>query len=116
MRPIYHPKVKDITLEGILHALSDPIRVYILRDLVKDSCAKMCTSFIKVNNRTLAKSSLSQHIKILREAGLIRTEKVGVEMRNTPRCAEIQSRFGDLVEHILKTYEKIEGYNKKKKK
>ena len=116
MRPIYHPKVEDITLEGILHALSDPIRASILRDLVKDNCAKICASFRTVNNRTLAKSSLSQHIKVLREAGLIRTEKVGVEMRNTPRCAEIRARFGDLVEHILKTYEKIETSTKKKKR
>jgi DNA-binding transcriptional ArsR family regulator len=34
----------------------------------------------------IPKSSLSQHFKALREAGLIRSERHGVEMRNTSRC------------------------------
>ena len=39
----------------------------------------------------IAKSTLSNHFRILREAGLIHTEKQGVEHRNSVREDEINS-------------------------
>ncbi len=33
MRPLVHPAIDDITVEGILHALSDPVRVAIYAQL-----------------------------------------------------------------------------------
>jgi DNA-binding transcriptional ArsR family regulator len=49
----------------------------------------------------IPKSSLSQHFKVLREAGLIRSERQGVEMRNTSRCGEVDVRFPGLLPAIL---------------
>ncbi|MBN9614768.1 MAG: transcriptional regulator, partial [Acidobacteriales bacterium] len=43
---------------------------------------------------------LSQHFKALREAGLIRSERRGVEMQNTSRCDEIAARFPGLLPAI----------------
>ena len=54
--------------------------------------------------RVIPKSSLSQHFKVLREAGLIRSERHGVEMRNYSRCAEIDQRFPGLLVSILTAY------------
>ena len=34
MRPLFHPSIEEITVEGILHALSDPVRVAIYADIV----------------------------------------------------------------------------------
>ena len=42
-----------------------------------------------------------QHFKVLRDTGLIRSERVGVEMRNTSRCAGIESRFPGLLPAII---------------
>ena len=41
---------------------------------------------------------------MLREAGLIRSERQGVEMRNTSRCAEVDARFPGLVAAIIKAH------------
>jgi DNA-binding transcriptional ArsR family regulator len=52
----------------------------------------------------IPKSSLSAHIKVLREAGLIRCERHGVEIRNHPRCSELDQHLVDLVRSIFAAY------------
>ena len=104
MRPLFHPAVSDITVEGLLYALSDPVRAQIYAEMATSECPLNCSSFRQVDNRTLPKATLSQHFKILREAGLIHSERKGVEMHNTTRCAELKERFGDMLAAILTTY------------
>jgi hypothetical protein len=29
MKPLFHPSIEDLTVEGVLHALSDPVRLAI---------------------------------------------------------------------------------------
>ncbi len=101
MRPLLHPSVDDISVEGILHALSDPVRASILAKIVRADCAKTCSAFLEVSDRPIPKSTLSQHFKALREAGLIRSERKGVELHNTSRCQELAPRFGSLISAIL---------------
>jgi DNA-binding transcriptional ArsR family regulator len=101
MRPLYHPSVEDITVEGILHALSDPVRAHILARILHADGAKTCSAFLQISDRPIPKSTLSQHFKALREAGLIRSERKGVELHNTSRCQEISGRFGPLVNAVL---------------
>jgi DNA-binding transcriptional ArsR family regulator len=104
MRPLFHPSIEDVTVEGILHALSDPVRVAIYADIVGAQCPQNCSSFLKVSEKNIPKSTLSQHFKALREAGLIRGERQGVEMQNTSRCAEIEKRFPGLIMGIISAY------------
>jgi len=54
-----------------------------------------------VSDKTVPKSTLSQHFRVLREAGLIRSERRSVKMQNSPRSAEIEQRFPGLVPAIL---------------
>jgi DNA-binding transcriptional ArsR family regulator len=105
VRPLFHPSVKDVTVESILYALSDPVRVAIYADIVAQECAQNCSTFLTVRNRAIPKSTLSQHFKVLREAGLIRSERHGVEMHNFSRCAEIESRFPGLIRGIVTAHE-----------
>jgi DNA-binding transcriptional ArsR family regulator len=104
MRPLVHPSIDDVTVEGILHALADPVRVAIFADIVGSGCAQNCSNFVNVSDKPIPKSTLSQHFKALREAGLIRGERRGVEMQNTSRCAEIEKRFPGLVTAIVNAY------------
>src|SRR5271154_6111119 len=97
MRPLFHPSIEDVTVEAILHALSDPVRVAIFAEIVGQDCTHNCTNFAKISEKTIPKSTLSQHFKALREAGLIRGERRGVEMHNVSRCAEIDARFPGLL-------------------
>lgn len=104
MRPLVHPALEDVTVEGILHALADPVRVAIFAGIVGAGKAQPCSTFLTVSERDIPKSTLSQHFKALREAGLIRSERQGVEMLNTPRCAEIDSRFPGLLAAIVNAH------------
>jgi DNA-binding transcriptional ArsR family regulator len=104
MRPLFHPSIEDVTVEAILHALSDPVRVAIFTDLAGSRSSQICSNFLKVSQQNIPKSTLSQHFKALREAGLIRGERRGVEMQNTSRCAEIEKRFPGLISAIIKAH------------
>jgi len=101
MRPLFHPATDEIGLEAILHALSDPVRVAIFADIAGGDCSQTCSAFACVGDRVIPKSSLSQHFKVLREAGLIHSERQGVELRNTSRCREVEARFPGLLPAIL---------------
>ncbi|MGV3523739.1 MAG: ArsR/SmtB family transcription factor [Candidatus Sericytochromatia bacterium] len=95
-RTFTHPASQEITLDGILYALSDPIRRSIVSKLLhadRLSCTKACTN--------LPPSTISFHHKILRESGLIRSEKIGVAVINSVRQDEIESRFPGLLQSIL---------------
>ena len=104
MRPLFHPSPEDITVEGILHALSDPIRAEIFAEIAASSCAQTCSSVLTVSQRNIPKSTLSQHFKALRESGLIRSQRQGVEMLNTSRCGEIDARFPGLLPAIISAH------------
>jgi DNA-binding transcriptional ArsR family regulator len=104
MRPLFHPSIEDITVESILHALSDPVRAAIYADIVASNCAQTCSTFRMVSDKSIPKSTLSQHFKALREAGLIRSERRGVEMHNTSRCAELEPRFPGLIPAIVNAH------------
>src|SRR3954466_16142656 len=92
VRPLYHPHPDEITVQGVLYALSDPVRVAIFMQLLSADCTKNCATFLNIAAAPLAKSSLSQHFKVLREAGLIRSERRGVELQNRVRCDDIAKK------------------------
>ena len=100
MRPLFHPSIDDVTVEAILHALADPVRVAIYVRIVGSACSQTCSTFLNVSEQEVPKSTLSQHFKVLREAGLIRSERRGVELQNTTRCEEINGRFPGLLPAI----------------
>jgi DNA-binding transcriptional ArsR family regulator len=104
VHPLFHPSLEDITVEGILHALSDPVRAAIFTDIVAQECSHNCSTFLTVSDKAIPKSTLSQHFRALRDAGLIRGERRGVEMHNTSRCAEIDERFPGLLLAIVNAH------------
>lgn len=106
MRALFHPNIEEISVEQILHAFADPVRVQIYADIAAADCAQTCSKFLSMLDRDIPKSTLSQHFRVLREAGLIRSERVGTEMRNVTRCDELRSKFGDLIMVILESYQK----------
>lgn len=105
MRPLFHPDMSEVTVEGILHALSDPVRAQIYLQVAAAEFPQICANFLQIKGRTLPKSTVSQHFRILREAGLMRSVRKGVELHNTTRCVELTARFGPLVKDILAAYQ-----------
>ena len=101
MKPLIHPSIEDVPLEAILHALADSIRVTLFYDIVYQEGPKNCTKLVSVLERPIPKSTLSQHMRILREAGLIRGERHGHEMRNTSRYEEVDRHYPGLLLAII---------------
>lgn len=97
-RPLLHPLPEELKLESILYALADPVRLEIVRRLVNGDCPLNCSTAAPQH---LAKSTQSHHFQILREAGLICSERRGTEIVNTLRLDEIEQKFPGVVSAIL---------------
>jgi len=96
MRPFKHPSVTDFSLERVFYALSDPVRLEIVRHLgrvIDASCGEL--------DGGRPKSSMSHHFRVLRDAGLVRTQSVGTTHMNSLRREELDSRFPGLLAVIL---------------
>lgn len=98
-RPFVHPNAEDITLESVLYALADPARLEIVKRLASGTCALNCSAAAPPD---MPKSTMSFNFQVLREAGLIRSERRGTEVVNTVRCTEIDKRFPGLLKSVLK--------------
>jgi DNA-binding transcriptional ArsR family regulator len=105
MRFITHPDAGQLTLEGVLHALSDPVRLEIVRALAGDgeqSCGRLPVP--------VSKSTLTHHLKVLREAGLTRTRSEGVQRLVSLRREDIETRFPGLLGCVLAHAERPAGH------
>lgn len=107
MKPFMHPSVGHITLTGIFAALSDPVRLRIFLSLADRKNCMSCTEASPCGS--IAKSTLSHHFRVLREAGLIRTTRQGVENRNTARLEDINARFPGLLKIVQKLAAQHDG-------
>jgi DNA-binding transcriptional ArsR family regulator len=105
-RPLTHPHIDDVTVAGILHALSDPVRLGIVGKLLKTPAGMNCTETTLKLKLAMPKSTCSQHYRILREAGLIVSERRGVDLTSRVRAAELETRYPGLLASILKSYKK----------
>ena len=96
MRTVAHPPLGDVELPEALHALSDPVRLEIVRCLARDGeCA--CGSFPVA----VSKSTLSHHLKVLRHAGLTETRPDGTLRLISLRREEFDERFPELLDSVL---------------
>jgi DNA-binding transcriptional ArsR family regulator len=99
MTRFVHPAIDDIILSGLLSALADPVRLKIVRKLTASKDGLCCNNASPCSS--LPKSTLSNHFRVLREAGLIRTEKRGLEHISRLRRAEIDRKFPGLLKLVL---------------
>lgn len=92
MRMLAHPARKDIELTAVFHALSDPVRLSIVTDLLDGGEAATGGLAIPIH-----KSSLSHHLKILREAGVTFTRIEGTHRFLSLRREDLDVRFPGLL-------------------
>lgn len=96
MRAFKHPLPCDFVLERLLYALSDPVRLEIVRCLAavpEASCGEL--------DGGRPKSSMSHHFRVLRDAGLVQTRNVGTTHMNSLRHEALNLRFPGLLDCIL---------------
>lgn len=97
MRDLYHPSRSKLSLTTILHALSDPTRLDIVRQLAQTPELRVGSCDAKV-----AKSTLSHHFKTLREAGITRTRIEGVQRVVSLRRDDLDARFPGFLDALLR--------------
>lgn len=97
MRSIFHPDTSQITLADVLYALGDPVRLKIVKTIAQKG-EQACRS---CGGDEIAKSTLSHHFKILREAGIVHTEKVGTQHLNSLRTDELETKFPGVLAAVL---------------
>jgi DNA-binding transcriptional ArsR family regulator len=90
VRALHHPDLASIELATLLAALSDPVRLSVVRQLAC-SGGVVCGKFDALSEVSM--STLSHHLKVLREAGILRVTPSGSFRRHELRAAEVDARF-----------------------
>ena len=99
------PNPRIQSLASVFKALSDPNRLLILSLLKKPGCCSIATSSSEKgmcacdieSQVDLSQPTISHHMRVLREAGLVHAEKVGPWMwyrRNEERLKELSDILG----------------------
>ena len=97
MRALPEPAACDIDLASVFHALGDPVRLELVRCLAEEGELTCAPAGLNV-----PKSTLSNHWRILREAGLTSTVVVGRTHRMRLRSADLEDRFPELLATVLR--------------
>jgi DNA-binding transcriptional ArsR family regulator len=97
-RELAHPRAEDLVLTEVLFALSDQSRLAIARQLLG---GPLEVADCQPAGGGLPKSTLSHHLKTLREAGVVRNLPHGRHRYLHLRADELELRFPGLVAAIL---------------
>jgi DNA-binding transcriptional ArsR family regulator len=96
VRTYTHPEPEDVSLPRVLFALSDPVRLGMVRILASHDA---------VNSLDLGpdmpKSTVTHHTRILREAGVTRTRPEGRNCWISLRREVLDTKFPGLLDAIL---------------
>jgi len=87
------PDLMDVRLCDLLDALGDPVRLHVVKLLLargENTCAPLADQ-VGVSN-----STLTHHLRQMREAGLIRVRPEGVLRWSSLRIDELEQRFPGL--------------------
>jgi DNA-binding transcriptional ArsR family regulator len=95
-REHWYPEREDITIFGVLAALSDPTRLEIVRQLAvhEEQCP---FDFLDITS----KQNLTHHFKVLREAGLVKSRYEGRRKFVWLRRDVIDDLFPGLLDGVL---------------
>src|SRR3954447_26392905 len=92
-----HPEKSEIELPAVLHALSDPHRLEVVRPLHRYSEPRPCGAL----DFDLSKSTMPHHFRTLREVGVIRQERKGTTKMTELRREDLDARFPGLLDAVL---------------
>jgi DNA-binding transcriptional ArsR family regulator len=93
---LHHPERSEIELPAVLHALSDPHRLEIVRRL-DDEGPRPCGTF----GFEISKSTMTHHFRTLREAGVIEQVRDGTTKLTSLRRDDLDARFPGLLDAVL---------------
>ncbi|MCL4163875.1 UNVERIFIED_CONTAM: hypothetical protein GTU68_023538 [Idotea baltica] len=95
-----HPPIELMNISRVLHALSDPIRLNLVKQLA--DCGELSCGELDLQ---VAKSTASHHFRVLREAGVIRMTPKGTQYINSLRRQDLQNRFPNVLDSVLTSFQ-----------
>ncbi|NWF25664.1 helix-turn-helix transcriptional regulator [Streptomyces sp. PKU-EA00015] len=96
-RVLDHPARDEIRLENVLHALSDPMRMRVVRALATTHDELSCSYF----DLPVTKSTTTHHFRVLRESGVIQQVYRGTAKLNCLRRDDLEALFPGLLDSVL---------------
>ncbi|MCX5113084.1 ArsR family transcriptional regulator [Streptomyces sp. NBC_00378] len=96
-RVLDHPARDEIRIEGVLHALSDPMRLRIVRELAAADAELTCSCF----ELPVSKSTSTHHFRVLRESGIVQQIYRGTAKMNGLRRDDLDALFPGLLDSVL---------------
>ena len=94
---LVHPSRAEIDVVAVLSALGNPVRLQMVREL--DASERECACGSLRGN--VSKSTASQHLKVLREAGVIAQRDEGMTRWTRLRREDLDARFPGLLDGAL---------------
>ena len=104
-RQLEHPPAEEIRVETVMHALADPVRLRIVRELARGHDDMACIAF----ELPVSKSTSTHHFRVLREAGVIRQYYEGTSRMSCLREEDLGARMPGLLEAVLRAAHIAEG-------
>ncbi|KUN95662.1 ArsR/SmtB family transcription factor [Streptomyces caeruleatus] len=92
-----HPDAQDITLQGVLEAIADPVRRSIVRQIANAPGDMACGTF----DISVTRSTGTHHFRVLRQSGIIRQYYAGTSKMNMLRRDDLDRAFPGLLDAIV---------------
>jgi DNA-binding transcriptional ArsR family regulator len=93
-----YPERDELQLVEVLQSLSDPLRLELVRILDRADGALACVDLAL----PVSKSTASHHLKVLREAGVVRSREEGTRRYYTLRRDDLEARFPGVLDSVLR--------------
>lgn len=94
MKDYTYPDLDDVAVTTVMQALADEGRLSIVRQIMRTpggecACGEFCGG--------LSKATVSHHMRVLRQAGLLRHRTIGTRSLTSLRIGEVEKRFPGLL-------------------
>jgi DNA-binding transcriptional ArsR family regulator len=96
VKALLQPATDEISLPALMGALSDPVRVAIVRTLAAQG-ETICGTL----DLGVSKATRSHHYRVLREAGVTHTRVMGTRRYVSLRRDDLEARFPGLLDALL---------------
>ena len=93
-----YPERDELNLVDVLQALADPVRLQLVR-IVDEAAGLVPCGQIDL---PVGKSTASHHLKVLREAGVVRAKIEGTRRFYSLRREDLEARFPGLLDTVLR--------------